>query len=262
MRRRILATSAFLPLLAAACSRTADGFAAWNDGRFEDAHREFAEEAESAGEGASAVLHWNRALASLRIGRPTEAESAADAAAERGGEEFAALRDFLRGNAAFARCDVASAQAGSAEAEPFALDVAIAHAETARRSWIAAAASRADWPEARRNVERANLRLEALRKRKAEAEDPRRKRGAPEPRPVPIPPPTDRRKPPDAPGDESAPDRPKAPGTDAPTEAQTTELSADAVARLFEILEAREREKASIRRSRRAARAGEVERDW
>lgn len=262
MRSASRGAAPLLLVLAAGCSRTRDGVDAWNDGRFEDAHRAFAEAAESAGDGATAALHWDHALAALRIGRLTEAETAADAAAEKGGGEFAALRDFLRGNAAFARSDVAAAQAGSAEAEPFALDVAIAHAETARRSWIAAAASRRDWPEARRNVERANLRLEALRKRKSETEASRKKPGAPEPRPVPIPPPPDRRKPPDAPGDETAPDRPKEPGTDAPTEAQTVELTPEAVARLFEVLEAREREKAAIRRSRRAARGGEVERDW
>ena len=257
------ATSPAAALLVAgilgACSRTADGAAAWREGRFEEAHAAFAAAAVAAGDAASPELLYDRALAALRTGNLTEAEGAADAAASRGGAEFAALRDFLRGNAAFARAEIAARQAGTVEAEPFALDVAIAHAETARRSWAAAAVSRPDWPEARRNVERALLLVEELRKRKPASDPESRKSGTPEPRPVPIPPPPR----PDAPDLPEPPrEDPRGPGDDASPESGAAELSPEAVARLFEKLAEKERERAALRRERREARSDEVERDW
>ena len=66
MRAGARAARTLLLLLAAGCSRTADGVAAWNEGRFEDAHRAFAAAAESAGDGAPVM-----ALVSARIGSTT-----------------------------------------------------------------------------------------------------------------------------------------------------------------------------------------------
>ena len=139
--------------------------------------------------------------------------------------------------------------AGTAAAEPFAFDVAIAYAEKARRFWQLAAMDRPDWPEARRNVERALLKLEELKRRKAEWEEQRRRDADPRPRPQPKP-------------------RPQ-PGTEreeveqeAADLAQLQELSPEAVRRLLEKLAEKEREKLALRRAEREKRTEGVERDW
>jgi hypothetical protein len=187
---------------------------------------------------------FNRALAALRAGDLTAAEAAAESAAARGTPEIAALCDFLRGNAAFARCRMAERQASAAGAEPFALDVAITYARKARRLWQLAAMSRPDWPAARRNVERALLKEEELGRRKAERQKqpPRRTEAPPKPRP----------KPPAGRDGES----------DAAVDPQLEELAPEEVLRLLDKLAQKEKEKRALRRSHRRARTAEVERDW
>jgi len=197
------------------------------------------------GEDASASLLYNRALAALRAGRYREAEAAAERAAARGGREVAALASFLRGNIAFAAAERAERQAGTAGAEPFALQIAIAYAKSARDHWIAAATSRADWPEARRNVARALQTIEDLVDRKREAE--KKKVPEPEPKPAPLPEPGAER-------EEVEPEPGKEP--------QIRELSPEQVLRLFERLEEKEREKVEVRRGHREERMAGVERDW
>ena len=185
---------------------------------------------------------YTRALAALRAGRLDEAESAAAA----GGPEIRVLCEFLRGNVAFARCEMVERQAEEPGAEPFAYDVAIAYGEKALRFWRHAAMSRADWPEARRNAERALLKLEVLQKKKADQDEQRRRESDPQPRPRPKPKPRPRG------GDaEADPNRP-----------QLQQLSREQVMRLLEKLAEKEREKLALRRSRRKVRMAEVERDW
>lgn len=250
-------------LLLAACSDVGDGVRAYRAGNFEEAHAAFAAAEERAGDGASAALLYDRSLAALRVGELDAAESAAVRAADRD-PDFAGRRDFLLGNVSFARCELAETQANSPEAEPFAFDVAIRYGEAARDAWGAAAASRNDWPEARRNVERALLKIADLRRQQA-ARDPNSKK-APDaptpPRPAPpTPPPTptagpDAEQPPDAPG-------PGADGTpDAEPGAVVAELTPEQVRRLFETLAAKEREKLDVRRERRRTQPPEVTRDW
>jgi hypothetical protein len=101
---------------------------------------------------------FDRAVAALQEGELRQAEAAAQQLAEPHGL-------FLRGNVAFADCLVAEKQAATAAAEPFAFDVAIALAEKAARLWADATMIREDWPEARRNVERALLTAADLRRR-------------------------------------------------------------------------------------------------
>ena len=181
---------------------------------------------------------YARARTALLEGNLSGAEGAAERAAAIGGPEIAALCDFLRGNAAFARCETAERQAGSAAAEPFALDVAIAYGEKARRLWQRAAMSRDDWPEARRNVERARKKLRELRRKKEEREPPKPKPPRPRPRP------------------------PEREAGDPEVDPQRKELTPEQVRRLLERLAEKEREKLALRRERRAARSADVERDW
>ncbi|MBW2415610.1 MAG: hypothetical protein JRG76_13985 [Deltaproteobacteria bacterium] len=214
------------------------GGRAYREGRFRDAHEAF----RSAGDDAPAARLFNRALAALRAGDLTEAETAAEAAAARGTPEIAALGDFLRGNAAFERCLMAERQASTAAAEPFAFDVALTYARKARGLWQLAAMSRSDWPEARRNVERALLKADELKRKKADREEQQRRKT--DPRPKPRPPP--------------APDAVQDPAV----EPQLEELDPDEVLRLLDKLAEKEKEKRALRRLHRKARMAEVERDW
>jgi len=225
-----------LALLLGGCSDA--GVAAYREGRFRDAHAAL----KSAGDDAPAERLFNRALAALRAGDLTDAEAAAERAAARGTAEIAALADFLRGNAAFARCRMAERQAATAAAEPFAFDVAITYAQKAGRLWQLAAMTRADWPAARRNVERALLKEEELKRKKADREEQQRRKANPRPRPKPTP----------------APDAEQDPAVDP----QSKELDPDAVLRLLEKLAEKEKEKRALRRSHREARMTGVERDW
>jgi hypothetical protein len=257
-------TVAILGLALAACGDAGDGLAAYRDGRYADAHRLLSAALRDAGPSASGELAADAALAALRDGAFDEATSAAKDAAARGDADVAGFAEFVRGNAAFAKCDVAEAQAKTPEAEPFAYDLAIRWAAAARDAWIAAAASRGDWPEARRNVERANLRLAALSQAKAEREAQRRRTGPPKIRPKPLPsggkgdPPADPAPPQPAPGAQTGKE-PKVPGGD---EAVVTELSPAEVRRLLDRLAEKEREKIALRRAEQEKRRAEAERDW
>jgi hypothetical protein len=196
---------------------------------------------EEAGEGASAELLYDKALAALRVGDRMAATAAAKAAAARGGPEIQALADFVRGNAAFALSEAAEEEANRPGGDPTAHERAVASTEDALAAWKRAAATRSDWPEARRNVERALLRLARLRERRSAADQPR----PPPPQP---PPPT--------------PEAPPEPETPREVELETAELSPQEVLRLFELLVRKEQEKLEMRRAGRRARAGDVERDW
>jgi len=234
-------------ILFAAGDDFASGVRAYEEGRYRDALAAFTEAQIAAGEEAPAELLFNRALAALRAGDLREAEASAARAAERGGREFAALRDFMRGNAAFQRCAWTEAQANEPSAPPFALDSAIQYAESARAAWQAAAASRDDWPEARRNVERALRKLEELRRKKEEAEKNRPEQPKPkEPELRPNPPEPEGR----TTEEETTP------------EPQLVELSPEEVQRLLDKLGEKEKEKIAMRQARRRARTVEVEKDW
>ncbi|HLQ38820.1 MAG TPA: hypothetical protein VK348_13505 [Planctomycetota bacterium] len=216
------------------------GVRAYGEGRWQDAFAAFTAAEQAAGIAVSAELLHDLALAALRAGRPSEAEAAAARAAARGGSRFAGLRDFVRGNAAWIRCERAELQASGPEAEPFAFDAAIALAETARNGWQLAAASRPDWPEARRNTERALQKIAELRQQQAAAERNR--------------PPS--RQTPDQPEPQPQPPQEQQP------EPQLTELSPEQLQQLFDKLAAKEQQKLALRSTRQQAPDGSVERDW
>ena len=257
-------TAALLGLVLAACGDAHEGVAAYRDGRHADAHRLLSGALAEAGESVSPELAADAALAALRAGALDDATKSAKDAAARGDADVAAFAEFVRGNAAYAKCDLAEGQARLPESEPFAYDIAIRWAMAARDAWIAAAASRDDWPEARRNVERANLRLAALSSAKAEAEAQRKRPGPPKIRPKPLPSngkgdkPSDPEPPTPTPSARTGKE-PKDPGGD---EAVVTELTPAEVKRLLDRLAEKEREKVALRRAEQEKRRAEVERDW
>ena len=232
-----------------------DGVRLYREGRYKEALASFAAAEERAGEDASAELLYNKALCALRSDKLVVAEVAAEKAAVRGGPDFFGLRDFLLGNAAFLRSEAATALARRPEAGPVALEEAIRQAGSALDFWQKAAVSRSDWPAARRNVERALLKLEELKKLEAEAER-KRKKAAARPKPRPQPRPTVRQT-----GDpERDPrNRERVRRETAPV---LLELSAAQVQRLLDKLSQKEQEKRKLRRERQRVRRLLVERDW
>jgi hypothetical protein len=195
-------------------------------------------------EADAASLH-NRAVSALRAGDLVAAEISAEKAAAKGGADFEARRDFVLGNAAFARCEkdefAAMGPRGAA-----AIEAAIVHAENARGFWRRAAAGRLDWPEARRNVERARIKLDALKLKRDELTP-----ASPPPKPKP-PPPRDR----------TVPRRPED-FTPAPrVQPQLDEVPNDDVLSLLEKLKAKEQDKMRARRAQRQSGRYAVEQDW
>jgi len=230
------------------CGPSTSGQKAYEDGRFEDAHAAFRRASETDTDGASAELWYNRALAALRAGDLADARSASGNAARRAEGATVSRCDFLLGHVAFAQCTLAEAQAKTAGAEPFAFDVAITYAKRAHESFAIAAMSRPDWPEARRNAERALLKLRDLQKQKDRAKQKRKRETDPDPKPKPPPP----QQPKPEPDNEPQPD----------TRPQTNELSPEQILGLLKKLALKDREKLGIRQAQRAARSAAIERDW
>ncbi len=184
------------------------------------------------------------ALDALREHRYSDAEAALARIDPAGDAEVVTLATFLRGNVAYARCEIATEQAQTPEAEPFAIDVAIGLGEAALDAWQRAAATRRDWPEARRNAERALIKLTELEDLKAKREGRPRREKRPNPRLIANPRETG--------GAKSE--------KETTAEAQENALTDTQVAALFEKLDAREREKISVRKSERTTSG--VGRDW
>ncbi len=201
--------------------------------------------------GDAARPHYDSAIAALQRGELDAAIASAATAAERGGHDYEALRDFLRGNVAFER-SVAAEAAMREDADPRARQAPIAHTEDALAAWRAAASTRTDWPAARRNVERALIRLEMLRERRSEGS-----KGDPQPGDTPPddPPDADPPKPPENDGDGNDPEPP-------PSDVASDALPAAKVLGLLELLVQKERQKLALRRAQRSARSAEVEKDW
>ncbi|MBU0756109.1 MAG: hypothetical protein KJ645_13280 [Planctomycetes bacterium] len=225
-----------------------EGVQAYREGRFQKAVEAFARAEKAKGPRAPAELLYDQAMALFRAGDLVKAEYTAEKALVRGGETFEGMRDFLFGNTAFKRCETAEARASGPEAEPFAFEEAILHAESARDAWIDAALSRPDWPEAARNVERALLKLEQLKIKQAAAKRQNKKT-------------------PDQKMNEAPPCLPPPGATDPGEEevkvkAVMDELPAEGVQRLLEKLAEKEKEKMAVRKARQARQQAEVEKNW
>jgi hypothetical protein len=204
---------------------------------------------------APAGLFYNRALAALSAGDLVTAEFSAEKAAVRGGPEFMELRDFLFGNTSFARCKRAEAEADKPAADPAAYDPAIAFASSAFDAWCRAAASRTDWPAARRNVERALLKLEELRGKKEAARQHRSSKKMNQP---------EGQLPELVINEDLARDgrRVGGSGEEARIAAREGDLTAEQITGIFEKLSEKEKEKLALRRARRDVQKVDVERDW
>jgi hypothetical protein len=163
------------------------------------------------------------------------------------------IATFLRGNIAFHHAAQAERQANTAAAEPFAFDVAIRYAESARDHWIDAAQSRDVWPAANRNIERALALIADLRRKKDEAIQKQRKESQAQPAAQPE----------ARPKSEPAPDAsPKTTDEEAPIATTTKALSPEDVRNLLQQLSRKDREKREMRQKEQAATSGSVERDW
>ena len=224
------------------------GVRAYQAGRFREALDAFLDAETSAGSSAAPELLHNAALAALGAGELVKAEYLAEKAVARGGRAFIGIRDFLHGSAAFKRCETAEARASGPEAEPFAYEEAIAFAESALANWQRAAMSRPDWPEARRNAERALLKLEELKDRKEAAEQESRK--------------TKDRKDREVQPELNPLSDPERRAQEVKAEPRLDELSSDLVQGLLEKLEAKEEEKREQRRARQVLQRAGMERDW
>ena len=236
-----------LPLmLLTAGDEFAEGVRAYREGRYQDALDAFTAAEAAAGDEASPTLLYNLALAALQTGQFRLLEYTVEKAAARGGTEFAELRDFMLGSSAFARCETATAEATLADPDPTALSRATTDCQIALEFWRKAAARRDDWPEARRNVERALRQLEKLQQMLAEAEERAKKEQAPtDPEEEADPQDEDPDK------DEEVPDAQQEPG----------QLSRDDLLQVLNRLAQTELEKRSLRRARQRIRT-DVERDW
>jgi hypothetical protein len=217
------------------------GREAYAAGRFAEAHDAFV----AAGDDVAPAALVNRAMAGLRAGRLRDAADVLARAIEAGDREVAARATFLRGNVAFAQCELAEKQANTLEAEPFAFDISIRYAQAARDHWREAAMTRDDWPAARRNVERALLKLYTLERKKREAERRRERKTEKEPKPEPVPEP---------PPEDVTEKTEKDPAVAA--------LGSEQVLALFQRLAEKEKEKRELRRAERAKTMASVEKDW
>lgn len=224
------------------------GVHAYEECRFEDALETFSECERAAGNSASAELLHNKAMAALRAGELLVAEYSAEKTVVRGGPGFAAWRDFLWGNTAFARSEKAEEKANKPDAEPSAFEEAIAQAEIARNYWQMAVVRRSDWPEARRNVERALLKLRELKKKKEAAEQRNRKEKEKKKIEIQI--------------DPRLQSDPKNRQQASKVDPLLDELSPEHVKRLYDKLEEKKREKLALRRIRQRMQSAEVEKDW
>lgn len=117
----------------------------------------------------------NLALASMKARDLDRAAQVADQLASSGNTDDLAWRDFLFGNLAWRRSELAEFEAHGPVPPAGALERAIAHAEASLEAWQSALDGRGEWPEALRNTRRAELRLAALREQQqanAGATDP------------------------------------------------------------------------------------------
>ncbi|MCB9885184.1 MAG: hypothetical protein H6838_06800 [Planctomycetes bacterium] len=208
--------------------------------RYEAALAGFTAELQAAGEGASPELRCDAALAALRMRRPGDAEAAARPLLEHNAADERAWGEFLLGQAAMQRAEVAAAAARLPDAEPMAWQAAVSSAERAFAHWCRAAQRPGGWHEAQRNAERALHALDELRRQRDAAQPTKKKDDAPPP-----PAPTDQQ-----PLEEQLPDLTVPP------------LSPAQLQELAQKLARKEKEKRTTRIAAQRGQAVAGERDW
>lgn len=238
--------AALLVLGAQELSLVERGIAAYAEERYAEALQAFHQAAQEAGDDspALAVLEYDQALAALGLGELELAVAAAQSAKRREPAELGARADFVLALTHYRRALEAEALASLPGAPAQAFDPALEAIEAARDAWIAAALAAPDWPEARRNVERALIKRAQLMEARRVAESNRRVR-----QPDATPEPDPEAQPPTESTSSNAP--PPAP----------LELSPGELAELLSALE-RSGESRDEERARRRTRSMDVEKDW
>jgi len=232
-----------------------EGVEAFRAGDFPRAYQALTRAEERRGIDADAQLVFDRALAALQAGELRAAEFCADKALVRAGPlqgvRFEDLRVFLFANVAVRRSMRAEAEAELIDADPTAFTRAILHVDEAVELWktLVVGRDQEEWPAARRNLERALKRRADLEARREEAEARQNRKKEQELQEIP----------------EEEPEDPEARPEEQEEKARPqllAELSQQELARLFEKLEALEKEKRELRRERQRARSRDVEKDW
>lgn len=248
MKRARLLLAFAAALLSCACKdATEPGRAAWTAGDVRGADERFAAALEEHGEAASAALCYDAAFTAWRLG---EARAASELAA-RAEDRARATRDRRAASAAAAlraqlAWELAASLAGAPPDDIVARERRVALVEEALAAWARAALDEGDGPAAR-NVERALHLLDRLRERKA---------GNARPRPRPLPRPAPGTAPGTAPEATPRVDETQLPGATAHA------LTEAEVARLADVLAAKEAEKAALRAQERDRQGAGVEKDW
>jgi hypothetical protein len=255
-RPRALLAASLLAVTAFAGDAFLRGERAFGQRDFVAAAAAFAEAIAEAGENAPPEWRYDHALASFAAGKLEDAEASAQRAAAVGSEGLRQQALHLLGCVEWKRAEAAAAMAAQVEAEPFLFDQAIERVSKARACWIDAATGDAPRPESVRNAERALLLLQRLREQKAEKDRQRKAAGAKQ-RPMGVPDARDSGNEKAGQGKDGQKDQ-----QDNPLAPLQVELTKEQLDRMFEKLEQKDREKLQLRRSLRAQRGGNAERDW
>lgn len=232
-----------------------DGVDAFHAGEYPRAYQALTRAEERCGVDADARLVFDRALAALQAGDLRAAEFSADKALVRAGllqgAAFEDLRVFLFANVAVRRSMRAEAEAELIDADPTAFTRAILHVDEAVELWktLVVGRDRKEWPAARRNLERALKRRADLETRREEAEARQNRKKEQELHEIPEEEPEDAEARPEEQEEKARPQL-------------LAELSPQELARLFEKLEALEKEKRELRGERQRVRSRDVEKDW
>jgi hypothetical protein len=213
-------------------------------GRYAAAHERFAAQLAAAGEQAPSALRWNAALAALRVLRSADAEAAIAPWLQADEPAVRADAEFVLGLASCQRAEHAAAAAQLPSAEPMAWQLSISAQERGIAAFVRALQLRQEWPEAVRNIERAQRRLLELQQLRERSQPEAAKQ-----EPIDQPPP------------------PPGPEAEARTEEQlpeavTAPLSAAEVAQLQQKLRKKQQQRNQLRQQQQRAGASAGERDW
>lgn len=242
VKHRLVAWIAAIGLASAAGAQRDAARADYRAGRFEAARAAFAAELAEHGAEPPPELRFDLALAALRVQRTAEAESVCRPLLQHAEAVWRARAEFVLGLAAWQRSDRAAAAAQLPDPEPMAWDLAVRATEAAFAHWCRAALLQSDDPAARRNAERAQIRLREQQQARDQAARERASKREPEP-------------------------PPPAPAAGGTTETVTPQLAqqplTDAeVQRLRERLQSLERDKRRLRQAEQRHTVEVGERDW
>ena len=163
--------SLLLPLVAALPAQQASSaLDDYRGGRHRAAFDVFQAELLAGGERAPLELRWNTALAALRLQRPADAEAAITPLLAHAQPAVVADAEFVLAMCRHQRGERAAAAAQLPDAEPMAWTMALRALQQAIDGFLRAANRPGGWPEAVRNGERCQRRLQELERLRAQQE--------------------------------------------------------------------------------------------